>query len=121
MGVAHTLARQFFWYENVLWREDLTDCQASVFLSANDAIVNAAVVREYLEGTDTPGNDVAVRKSVTTNGHRHKKDFPQDQDHKMPRVVWGDCLDHGQFFDIPVWRKRMRDEVLTLSRIGHRK
>lgn len=126
MGTAHTLARQFFWYENVLWKEDLSTRPTSVFLSANDAIVNAAVIREYLTDTGKIKHGVSVEQRIITNGHKRMKAaeqrvFRQDWDDQKPHVIWGDGLDHGQMFDIAAWRDMMRAEVLTLSRLGHSK
>ena len=48
--VARTLARHFFWAENILWKEDLADRRVAVVLSGRDQIVDAAEVHEYLTG-----------------------------------------------------------------------
>ncbi len=50
--VGRTLARHFFWAENVLWKEDLQGENAAVVLSGEDQIVPTAKVWEYL--TDQP-------------------------------------------------------------------
>ncbi|GMH47179.1 hypothetical protein TrVE_jg3063 [Triparma verrucosa] len=49
LSLAATLARNFFWFRNILWAEDLPDNRRSVgILSSNDAIVPSASVRNYL-------------------------------------------------------------------------
>lgn len=48
MGVSHTLARSFFWSENILWKEDLGGRRLSVFLAGKDIIVNTKEVARYL-------------------------------------------------------------------------
>ena len=52
--VAHTLARRFFWADNILWLHHLSDAdllpnKVSVWISADDLIVNASHVRKYLQ------------------------------------------------------------------------
>ena len=49
LSLAATLARNFFWFRNILWAEDLPGNKRSVgILSSNDAIVPSASVRNYL-------------------------------------------------------------------------
>ncbi|MCJ1390005.1 hypothetical protein MMC18_002863 [Xylographa bjoerkii] len=48
MGVAHTLARRFFWSENILWKEDIDGRRLSVALSGQDLIVDTQTVGRYL-------------------------------------------------------------------------
>jgi pimeloyl-ACP methyl ester carboxylesterase len=44
-----TLARNFYWFRNILWAEDSPDKKCSVeILSSNDSIVPSASVRNYL-------------------------------------------------------------------------
>ena len=45
--IAHSLSRNFFWNQNLLWPEDLL-CPALVVLSGQDSIVPAHSVRRYL-------------------------------------------------------------------------
>ncbi|KAH8594740.1 hypothetical protein B0O99DRAFT_545220 [Bisporella sp. PMI_857] len=47
-GVANTLARHFFWNENVLWKKDLVSRKVSVSLGGRDLIVNTEAVGQYL-------------------------------------------------------------------------
>ena len=48
MGVSHTLARHFFWNENVLWKKDIGDRKVTVSLGGQDLIVNTEAVGRYL-------------------------------------------------------------------------
>jgi pimeloyl-ACP methyl ester carboxylesterase len=48
MGVSHTLARHFFWNENVLWKKDIGDRKVTVSLGGRDLIVNTEAVGRYL-------------------------------------------------------------------------
>ena len=48
--VSHALRRHFWWYNNVLWLEDLpSNIGVVVGVSGNDDINNAAVIFEYVE------------------------------------------------------------------------
>lgn len=49
--IARTLARHFFWIENILWNEELKGRQVGVVLSGRDQIVDSVEVWRYL--TDT--------------------------------------------------------------------
>lgn len=68
-GVAHSLARHFFWTNIILWREDLAHIgrghsteeeaapRVAVVLSGSDIIVDAPAVWAYLTGLPVPTND----------------------------------------------------------------
>lgn len=45
---ANVLTRQFYWYHNVLWQDELPE-QCVVVVSGGDDIINARAVRRYLE------------------------------------------------------------------------
>ncbi|CAJ1417026.1 unnamed protein product [Effrenium voratum] len=47
--IAHSLSRNFFWHQNLLWPEEL-DMPCMVMLSGEDSIVPAHSVRRYLTG-----------------------------------------------------------------------
>lgn len=53
--VARTLARHFFWAENVLWKEELEGRRVGVVLCGRDQVVNAEAVRWYLTGEREEG------------------------------------------------------------------
>jgi pimeloyl-ACP methyl ester carboxylesterase len=52
MGVSHTLARRFFWNENVLWKRDLGGRKVTVSLGGRDLIVNTEAVARYLSSKE---------------------------------------------------------------------
>ena len=100
MGVAHTLSRTFFWSENILWKKDIADRQVTIFLSGNDSIVNAPLVRAYLrDGVEEGQQNVKHSENPADNGRLN--------------VIFGENLKHGQMFDLKVWRMRLLDEVLV--------
>lgn len=48
--ISHTLHRNFWWYNNVLWLEDVDPSVGVVVaLSGQDEILNAETVREYVQ------------------------------------------------------------------------
>ncbi|EJF66356.1 hypothetical protein DICSQDRAFT_166050 [Dichomitus squalens LYAD-421 SS1] len=78
--IARTLARHFFWAENILWKEDIEGRNVAVVLSELDQIVDAKEVRQYLtdEVTDEPK-------------FRWQKEGLE--------VLWYRGIDHAQVFD----------------------
>ena len=83
MGVAHTLARHFFWFENILWKDAIMDKPVTVALGGRDLIVDTRTVRRYLTG----GSDERVSSDATRL--RSAEDFDGD---KLD-VLWFDELD----------------------------
>jgi len=81
MGVSHTLARSFFWSENILWKEDLGGKRLSVFLAGKDIIVNTKEVarylssrpREHLTAEASSGGPLVVSDGHSSNGDRHMR------------------------------------------------
>ncbi|EJF60429.1 hypothetical protein DICSQDRAFT_63022 [Dichomitus squalens LYAD-421 SS1] len=78
--IARTLARHFFWTENILWKEDVAGRDVVVVLSELDQIVDAREVRRYL--TDDEADEPKFR---------WEKDGLQ--------VLWYRGIDHAQVFD----------------------
>ena len=114
LGVAHTLSRTFFWSENILWKEDLSGHRATVFLSAKDAVINAPQVYDYLVGGRGGGGDTArhtlnVEKPIAAEYARNEGD--------RLNLVWCDGLNHGQVFDFPAWRRRLKDTMLKEAQL----
>ncbi|MCJ1308233.1 hypothetical protein MMC25_001886 [Agyrium rufum] len=113
-GVAHTLARKFFWRENVLWKEDFTGIKelddpssspitngngardgdakrpgarrATVVLSGRDLIVDTESVARYLTGGDEGDVSGVLREKGMCRGEGLE-------------VRWFAGLDHAQVFD----------------------
>ena len=87
MGVAHTLARRFFWSENILWWRDVHDRRTTVVLSAKDLIVDTEAVGQYLARHDNRKLDGQAWKYRDWTG-------------KGVDILWFDDLDHAQVFDL---------------------
>jgi hypothetical protein len=104
-GVAHTLSRHFFWSENILWKEDLANRHATIFLSDRDLLVDTSQVCAYLLG---------LKK------YEEKDAALPDQDGKQLEVVWCTDLDHGQLFDSKKWKGRLLNEASnhTAKKVG---
>ena len=114
--MAHTLSRQFFWSENILWKEDLIERSTTIFLSGKDSIINAPLVRAYLQNGDFTSSPGEGREA----NHATEKNVPspgQVDDGRL-NVVWCADLDHGQIFDLVVWRMRLKGEILMQAREG---
>ena len=103
MGVAHTLARTFFWSENILWKEDISDKRVSIFLGGRDLIVDTKQVGIYLTGLH----------GIEDEGWNQDEWTASDGQLK---VVWGEELDHAQIFDSKRRLPVLVDEVLRHSR-----
>ena len=109
MGTAHTLSRTFFWSENILWKQDLACHRAIVFLGSNDSVINTAQVREYLQEE----NSLLIKgDSGCSAGVSMEKVLSLSTEERRLEVVWCPNLDHGQVFDIPIWRHLLRSKVL---------
>lgn len=85
MGVAHTLARHFFWNECILWREDIANRITTIVLSGRDLIVDAEAVGRYL----TKRNNLPV-----STEWKHQPWRGEGLD-----IIWFEDLDHAQVFD----------------------
>ncbi len=125
MGVSHTLARHFFWSENILWKKDVGDRKMTVSLGGRDLIVNTEAVRQYLSGSDVKtklghgngiingnGNNSSFLDLDTEDDLRMRGGGKRDSDEKSVEewksrpwkgsgieVLWFQDLDHAQVFD----------------------
>ena len=85
MGVAHTLARNFFWNECILWKEDIANRDVTVVASGTDLIVDTQALGRYLMESDAaPGS--------TDWRNRHWQGQGLE-------LIWFEKLDHAQVFD----------------------
>ena len=109
MGVAHTLARHFFWAENELWKEDLAGRNVTVALSGRDLIVNTRAVGRYLMGTERPDDWVAEEGSLSAD-----MDDWTERSWKGEGIdlLWFEELDHAQIFE----KKRSYGRVVEVVR-----
>ena len=95
LGVAHTLARHFFWSENILWKDELNDRLVTVVLGGRDLIVDTETVGAYLSGADDASKAIGAWKDKKLTGCGFE-------------VVFFSELDHAQVFEK---RKRMMELV----------
>lgn len=100
--IAHSLSRNFFWYQNLLWPEEL-QVPCMVMLSGEDSIVPAHSVRRYLTG------------------------WIERQKGNSFRLLWFPNMGHGEMNFGPVGLaacKRIVAEMMSLEaqlRVGDRK
>jgi len=109
MGVAHTLSRTFFWSQNIVWKHDLFERHATVFLSGKDSIVNAPQVRKYLE--DLQDHNTS-KQAEQDNAKDLEESIQAPGEAGSLEVVWCADLDHGQVFELAPWRERLKMEIL---------
>jgi pimeloyl-ACP methyl ester carboxylesterase len=129
MGVSHTLARHFFWSENILWKEDMEGRNVTVSLSGKDLIVDTESVGRYLtsgknswtlsstslsalvdvEDSDetymngTASNDTVMHVDEEVDGTGSWKEQPWKG--VGIDVLWFENQDHAQVFDNPAARR----------------
>ncbi|OHF04667.1 hypothetical protein CORC01_00138 [Colletotrichum orchidophilum] len=123
-GVAHCLARYFFWRENAIWADELVGCtagsesagderqearQVTVCLSGLDLIVDSHAVARYLAEGVQAGHpawlqgehdrrNVAVPKAgpISGMGYESHRSAGSGID-----ILWFPDKDHAQVFDSP--------------------
>ena len=110
MGVAHTLARTFFWSENILWKEDLRGHRTTVFLSGKDSIINAKQVRAYLQQENTAGGEKKTESQDCATVFKQKEVAAE------VKVEWQEDLDHGEIFNGTGTRMHLRCVILKEAR-----
>lgn len=98
MMVAHTLARHFFWAQNILWKEDLRGRDVTVSLGGRDLIVDTQTVGKYLNNADLKGEDHSWKDSEW-KGHGMES-------------IWWPTVDHAQVFE----RKDGRAKLVQVLR-----
>ena len=98
MGVSHTLARHFFWTENILWKDEIGDRRTTVVLGGRDIIVDTDAVGRYVSEGE---------KSVEAGVHwKHREWRGKGLD-----LLWFEELDHAQVFDAKRNRKLLVNVV----------
>ena len=100
MCVAHTLGRHFFWAENILFKEDLKDLNATVILSGRDLIVDTAAVGRYLTEDEDGGGYERFLAEGEGLDRAEEGDF-RERSWKGEGldVLWFERCDHAQVFD----------------------
>lgn len=85
MMVAQTLARHFFWAENILWTDDLRGRDVTISLGGRDLIVDTETVGKYLNGVDLKSESTQWRDHVWTGSGIE--------------TIWWPTADHAQVFE----------------------
>lgn len=98
MMVAHTLARHFFWAQNILWKDDLRGHDVTVSLGGRDLIVDTNAVGKYISGVDLKSED-RTWKDAGWKGEGIE-------------TVWWPTADHAQVFE----RKEGRAKLAHILR-----
>jgi pimeloyl-ACP methyl ester carboxylesterase len=97
MMVSHTLARNFFWAQNILWKEDLKDRDVTVSLGGKDLLVDAETVGKYIAGVDLRSEDKSWKdRELTGSG--------------IEPLMWDTC-DHAQVFERAEGRRVLGDVI----------
>lgn len=135
IGVAHTLARRFFWSENVIWKEDLEGKweggkegrNVTVVLSGQDLIVDTEAVRRYLTNTSSDralangevvGGPAALEKKASEtkiSGEEKGQRTGRPWTGSGLEVLWFEELDHAQVFDAEKTRRPLIEAIGVYS------
>lgn len=97
MMVAHSLARHFFWAQNILWKDDLRGRNVTVSLGGRDLILDTETVGKYIAGID-------LRSEDSTWKEREWKGTGLE-------TIWWNTCDHAQVFERADGRRRLGDIV----------
>jgi hypothetical protein len=137
IGVAHTLARRFFWSQNILWKEDL-QCgdrneigrmAATVVLSGKDDIVDVKAVKRYLSSSSIAESAVQNGTIWKANGSSVGSRFNMAYEEKSTtdiipwigsglELIWFEQFHHGQVFDFENVRKSVVKVIRAYSARG---
>ena len=116
LDVAHTLARRFFWTENVLWKEELEGRRVTAVLGSEDIIVDTEEVGRYLtresDGVGAGNGEEGEAGEVTAMMDKRDDGWKEREwtGKKGVEVVWMEGCDHAQEF----YRKRERDRIVDV-------
>lgn len=103
LGVAHTLARRFFWSENILWKEEVSDRRVTVVLGGKDIIINSEAIGKYL----TRGDGIRA-----IDDHRDDAWKTQEWRGEGLDVLWFPDCDHAEVVDTRKDRKILIDVAM---------
>jgi pimeloyl-ACP methyl ester carboxylesterase len=119
MCISHTLARQFFWSESVLWKKDIKDRNMTFSLSGRDLIVDSEAVGRYLVSDHDASlvsssapllNDGSARRKGNSGITQHTREVGDAEElvdwwkeriwtGKGIDILWFADCDHAQVFD----------------------
>mmetsp|Transcript_19379 Transcript_19379/g.44843 ORF Transcript_19379/g.44843 Transcript_19379/m.44843 type:complete len:487 (+) Transcript_19379:164-1624(+) len=95
IGIANTLRRHFWWFNNCLWLEDIAkEVPVVVHLAENDEVVPVDLVRKYLEGVAADREGVVVEEVVANKDGRSSPRSVAPS-HAID-VMWSKGYSHGQ-------------------------
>jgi pimeloyl-ACP methyl ester carboxylesterase len=136
IGVAHTLARRFFWSENIIWKEDLGleveqwegGRKVTVVFGGKDILVDTNTVGRYLVGASSKGpqiSDKAIRMAseITTATSSGLVSADGEEWKTRPwmgsglEVLWFEQLDHGQVFELERTRRPIIKAIAVYTRL----
>lgn len=102
MMVAHTLARQFFWAQNIIWKTDLGNRDVTVSLGGRDLIVDTETIGKYLNGKDLKSEDRSWKD------HEWRGDGIE--------TIWWPTADHAQVFERKEGRLKLGEVLRAYTR-----
>lgn len=111
--VAHTLARHFFWMQNILWKDDISDRNVTVVLGGKDLIVPTQIVGRYLT-EDGPGYERFLTEDEGSNGESDNWKNTSWKGEGLD-IVWLENCDHAQAFENRRDYRRLADIVRAYS------
>ena len=126
-GVAWTLGRHFFWFENLLWRDHITSLvkdgmKVTASLASHDLIVDTEPVGTYLSENQIPDPEFSVdekgRQQMELKTHGPVKGDEWKKrgwEGSGLEVMWWEGLDHAQVFDTKESRGRLVDVLVDYS------
>lgn len=97
MMVSHTLARHFFWAQNILWKDELRGRDVTVSLGGRDLIVDTETVGKYLKGLDLKSENSAWKDAEWSGAGLE--------------TLWWPTCDHAQVFERKEGRRKLGDVV----------
>ena len=104
LDVAHTLARRFFWTENILWKEEMSGKRVTAVLAEKDIIVDTNEVGRYL----TRDEDVTALMDKRDDGWKEK----EWTGGTGLEILWLENCDHAQEFYKPRERRKLVEVLL---------
>ncbi|KAI9836584.1 MAG: hypothetical protein M1819_001216 [Sarea resinae] len=134
IGVAHTLARRFFWTENIMWKEDLglegdDGRKVTVAFSGRDIVIDANNVGRYLTAESPRGQRNGTKALETAHGDEQTRrgelvSTKGDEWKRRPwvgsglEVLWFDYIGHGELFEHEETRGPVIEAIVAYSAAG---
>ncbi|KAF2870033.1 hypothetical protein BDV95DRAFT_496692 [Massariosphaeria phaeospora] len=104
MMVAHTLARHFFWAQNILWKDDLRGRDVTVSLGGRDLIVDTDTVGKYIAGVDMRSENNSWKDGEWSGSGLE--------------TLWWPTCDHAQVFERAEGRRALGRCLLKYAERG---